>query len=78
MLKLEQTETFKKWRISLRDVKVRAKIASRLDQLAFGLAGDVRPIGEGISELRFHFGAGYRIYFSKEATRSLSSSVVLM
>ena len=40
-------------------------IASRLDRLAFGHAGDVTPVGHGISELRIHFGHGYRIYFKR-------------
>jgi putative addiction module killer protein len=44
-------------------VRARALIASRLDRLAYGHAGDVAPVGEGISELRIHYGPGYRIYF---------------
>lgn len=40
-------------------------IASRLDRLAQGNAGDVQPVGEGISELRIHYGAGYRVYFQR-------------
>jgi|SRR5204863_3770210 len=65
MIELKQTETFQKWRIRLKDAKVRALIASRLDRLAFGHAGDVEPVGDGISELRIHYGPGYRIYFQK-------------
>ncbi len=63
MLELKQTETFRKWRAKLKDERARGLIASRLDRLAYGHAGDVAPVGEGISELRIHFGPGYRIYF---------------
>jgi putative addiction module killer protein len=63
MLELKQTEEFRKWRVQLNDARVLASIASRLDRLAFGLTGDVSPVGQGISELRIHLGAGYRIYF---------------
>ena len=65
MIEFKQTETFRKWRIRLKDERIRALIASRLDRLSFGNAGDVKPVGQGISELRIDYGPGYRIYFMK-------------
>jgi len=65
MVALKQTETFRKWRMRLKDNRARALIASRLDRLAFGHTGDVKPVGQGISELRIHHGSGYRIYFQR-------------
>lgn len=65
MIELKQTETFRKWRLRLKDERARALIASRLDRLSFGHAGDVKPVGQGISELRIHYGPGYRIYLQK-------------
>ena len=66
MIELKQTETFRKWRLRLEDQKVRGLIASRLDRLAFGLAGDVKPVGQGISELRINYGPGYRLYYCRQ------------
>ena len=68
MFELKQTETFRKWRTRLKDQRARALIASRLDRLAYGHAGDAEPVGEGISELRIHHGPGYRVYFQKRGT----------
>ena len=65
MIDLKQTETFRKWRAKLKDERVRAAIALRLARLAYGHAGDVEPVGQGISELRIHYGAGYRVYFQR-------------
>jgi len=65
MIELKQTETFKKWRKQLKDERLRGLIASRLDRLSFGHAGDVESVGQGISELRIHYGPGYRIYYHK-------------
>jgi putative addiction module killer protein len=58
----------------LKDQRARAMIGSRLDRLAQGHAGDVKPVGEGISELRIHYGPGYRVYFQKRG----STIVVLL
>ncbi|MEW5792576.1 MAG: type II toxin-antitoxin system RelE/ParE family toxin [Pseudomonadota bacterium] len=63
MIQLKQTETFRKWWTKLRDERARAIVAARLDRLAYGMAGDVEPVGDGISELRIHYGPGYRVYF---------------
>jgi len=68
MVELKQTETFRRWRTRLKDERTRVLIASRLDRLAFGNAGDVRPVGQGISELRIDYGPGYRIYFQKRGS----------
>jgi len=65
MIELKQTETFRKWRTKLKDDRARAVIASRLDRLAFGHAGDAEPVGKGVSELRIHYGPGYRVYFQR-------------
>jgi putative addiction module killer protein len=51
--------------MKLKDERARALIASRLDRLAFGNAGDVTPIGGGLSELRIDYGPGYRVYFQR-------------
>jgi putative addiction module killer protein len=65
MIEFKQTETFRKWRERLKDERTRAIIACRLDRLGFGLAGDAKPVGQGISELRIDYGPGYRVYFQR-------------
>jgi len=66
MIEIKQTETYQKWEYKLKDHKARAIIAARLFRLANGLLGDVTGVGEGISELRIHYGPGYRIYFQQQ------------
>lgn len=68
MVDLKQTETFRKWWTKLHDERARALVAARLDRLAYGLAGDAEPVGNGISELRIHYGPGYRVYFQRRGT----------
>ncbi len=63
MMEIRQTEAFARWHGAIKDVRVRARIADRIDRLAEGNPGDVAPVGEGVSELRLHFGPGYRVYF---------------
>ena len=60
MVTLRQTSIFASW---LRDDRARARIGDRLLRLAGGNAGDVKPVGSGVSELRIDYGPGYRIYF---------------
>ena len=58
-----QTEQFRDWLDGLRDRKARLRIDDRLRRLASGNTGDTKAIGDGVLELRLHFGPGYRIYY---------------
>lgn len=62
MVEVRQTEPFMEWLENLRDRKAAAKIAARLARLELGNFGDAEPVGEGVTELRIHFGPGYRVY----------------
>lgn len=62
MIEVRQTEVFRDWLEKLRDRRAAAKIAARLAQLELGNFGDAEPVGEGVSELRIHYGPGYRAY----------------
>lgn len=63
MLEIKETEEFCDWLKALRNSVAKAKILVRIERLAHGNPGDVKPVGEGISELRIHYGAGYRVYY---------------
>lgn len=63
MIEIRETETFSGWLRALRDSQARARIAARMRRLAFGNPGDVKPVGEGVNELRIHYGPGYRVYY---------------
>ena len=63
MFQIRQTEVYARWFDSLRDRKARARIDVRIRRLSLGNPGDVRPVGEGVSELRIDYGPGYRVYF---------------
>ena len=69
MFELRKTEVYAKWLDSLRDARARARVLVRVERLPAGNPGDVRPVGEGVSELRIDYGPGYRVYFKKQDRR---------
>ena len=66
MLEVRRTETYAGWLDGLRDVRARARVLVRVERLVAGNPGDVRPVGEGVSELRIDYGPGYRVYFKRQ------------
>ncbi|UVE45027.1 type II toxin-antitoxin system RelE/ParE family toxin [Pseudomonas chlororaphis] len=73
MIEIKQIATFMEWENRLKNSRARALIAARIFRLANGLAGDVSPVGEDVSELRIHYGPGYRVYFQQ-----LGSQLVIL
>jgi len=63
MFRIEQTDGFAKWLSGLRDGQARTRILARIDRLALGNPGDVKPVGAGVSEMRIDYGPGYRVYY---------------
>ncbi len=66
MVEVRRTEVYAEWLDGLRDVRARARVLVRVERLAAGNPGDVRPVGEGVSELRIDYGPGYRVYFKRQ------------
>ncbi len=65
MTEIRKTEIFAKWLDGLPDIRARARILVRIERLAAGNPGDVKPVGEGVSELRIDYGPGYRVYYKQ-------------
>lgn len=65
---LHATSDFSAWLDRLDDWKGRVRILSRLDSAAEGNFGDCETVGDGVSEMRIHFGPGYRVYYAREGT----------
>ncbi len=65
MIEVRKTEVFAKWLDALKDIRARARILVRIERLAAGNPGDVKPVGGGVSELRIDYGPGYRVYYKK-------------
>ena len=66
MLEVRRTEVYARWLDGLKDVRARARVLVRVERLVAGNPGDVRPVGEGVSELRIDYGPGYRVYFKRQ------------
>jgi putative addiction module killer protein len=65
---LVRSSDFDAWLLALADQKAKARILARLRSAALGNFGDCEPVGEGVSEMRIHFGPGYRVYFARAGT----------
>lgn len=69
MVEIRKTEKYALWLDGLSDIRARARIQVRVERLAGGNPGDVKSVGEGVSELRIDYGPGYRVYFTKRARK---------
>jgi putative addiction module killer protein len=65
VIEVRKTEVFAHWLDGLADTRARARIQARIERLAGGNPGDVKPVGEAVSEMRIDYGPGYRVYFTK-------------
>jgi putative addiction module killer protein len=65
VIEIRETLEFSAWLESLRDAQARTRVQARILRLRYGNPGDVKPVGEGVSEMRIDYGPGYRVYFVK-------------
>jgi putative addiction module killer protein len=65
MIEVRQTEDFAGWLKALKDIQAKARIGARIRRLSLGNPGDVKPVGEGVSEMRIDYGPGYRLYYKR-------------
>jgi putative addiction module killer protein len=63
VIEIRQTEEYSSWFEHLRDRMAKTRILIRIRRVSLGNLGDAKPVGEGVSELRIDYGAGYRVYF---------------
>ena len=64
MIEIRKTEAYARWLDGLHDIRARARVMTGIERLAAGNSGDVKPVGEGVSELRINYGPGYRVYYT--------------
>ncbi len=69
MMEVRQTAAFRKWFAKLRDVRAQAHIVRRIERAQAGNLGDLKALGDGVSEMRIHYGAGYRLYLARSGER---------
>ena len=69
MIEVRQSAVFRAWMTELKDHRARARIAARIDRVIEGNPGDVKAVGDGVSELRIAYGPGYRVYFTRRGSR---------
>ena len=69
MWEIRKTAEFAAWLDGLADVRARARVQARVERLAAGNPGDVKPVGQGVSELRIDYGPGYRVYFIRKGKK---------
>ena len=74
MVEIRQTRAYIRWFRKIRDPQARARILTRIRRLSLGNPGDVRPVGEGVSEMRIDYGPGYRVYYARRG----ETTVVLL
>jgi putative addiction module killer protein len=65
VIEIRKTEHFAKWIDGLHDIRARARIQARIERLATDNPGDVKAVGEGVSEMRIDHGPGYRVYYTQ-------------
>ncbi|MBA4225867.1 MAG: addiction module antitoxin RelB [Hyphomonas sp.] len=66
MIEVRKTERFADWLERLRDINARARIAARIRRMELGNFGDAASVGDGVHEMRIHYGPGYRVYFMRQ------------
>lgn len=66
MLQVLKSDVFAEWLDDLKDRRAAARVIVRIERLALGNAGDIKPVGKGVSELRIDYGPGYRVYFTRQ------------
>jgi putative addiction module killer protein len=69
VIEIRKTEIFTKWIDGLQDIRARARILVRIERLSTGYPGDVKAVGEGVSEMRIDYGPGYRVYYKAQGRK---------